>query len=150
MATTSNSSPRRSRDISNFARKYLLFLIPIMTVVVIGTVACIFIFNPEQQVKSKLSSLAQHYYEDYFYTNLENSDQFSGDAEKALQKYEDKGLPPVTLRQLILANKASDSSDATFLSKHCDNGATSVKFYPEVPYTRTSYHVEYAYSCNFQ
>ena len=83
MATTSNSSPRRSRDISNFARKYLLFLIPIMTVVVIGTVACIFIFNPEQQVKSKLSSLAQHYYEDYFYTNLENSDQFSGDAEKA-------------------------------------------------------------------
>ena len=141
--------PKRSRDFSAFARKFLLFLIPIMTVLVMAIMVSTILFNPEHQIKSKLSALASSYYENYFYTNLESSDQFSGNAEKALQKYETNGLPPVTLRQLILANKASDSSEAAYLTRYCDDEATVVQFYPESPYTRISYRVAYAYSCNF-
>ena len=138
----------KRKDINNFARKYLLILIPCLAIIIALAIACTFIFSPERQSKSELEALARNYYENIFYQNMLDSNEYSGDPAKSLEKYKDSGLTSVSLRQLILLNEDKNVS-TNYVLEYCDQKQTSVEFYPEPPFERTSYHVEYTYSCNF-
>lgn len=125
-------------------------VIVIVTIIVIVMVVCSLILRPSHQVPSKIETLASNYYENVFYQNMLNSPNYSGDPEKALAPHAARGLSPVTLRQLILnEHLALSSTEADYLLKYCDEEATSIKFYPDPPFSRTAYHTEITYSCNF-
>lgn len=130
-------------------KKIILTIIILATLVVALTVIMIAFLNPERQVKSKVESLASNYYENIIYQDLVTSDTFSGDIESALQKYTEKGLPRVNLRQLLLNTKNVPTADYDYLTKHCDIEKTFVQFFPESPFASTNYRVDYTYSCNF-
>lgn len=128
--------------------KIILAIIVAAALAAIIAIVCLFLLRPEHQAKLQISALASDYYENFFYETMFESDNFSGDPAKALQKYESSGLESVTLRQLLLIDQSNtDTSD--YLLKYCDENATSVKFFPESPYSRTAYHTDYTYSCNF-
>lgn len=131
------------------ARNTILIVIVASSLIVCLAVISAFLLNPERQVKQKFEALANNYYEYNFYENLLNSENFSGDLRLALQKYEEPGLSPVTLRQLLLYDPAGTADVGAYLKRYCDPNSTTVKFYPEFPYSRTSYHAEYTYDCNF-
>ncbi len=153
--TLPKSSQRRryrahaQKDYSTKARKFVLILIPALVVIIVFSVICANIFNPEHQIKSKLEALATNHYENIIYEKLVTSSNYSGDPETALSRNKDRGLPSYTLRQLLLEDQVKTADAAEYLLKYCDENATTVKFYPEPPYERTSYRVEYTYSCNF-
>lgn len=125
-----------------FVRGFILCVILSMIVIVIISVVCLVVFNPERQVKSKINSLAATYYEDYFYPKI------TKDPATVLKKYENTGLSQVTLRQLLFDPSGSTKKSGYILA-HCDENKTYVKYYPEPPYSKTSYRTEINYSCDF-
>ena len=129
------------------ARNVILTVIVITTFIVCATILLTFFLDPARQVESKINSLATNYYEKVFYEDLNINNP--NDAATALEKYQTTGLSTVTLRQLLLSDVGKNTNDADYLLKYCDAEATRVKFYPDPPFTRTSYHIEYTYSCNF-
>lgn len=131
-------------------RNVVLFAIVCVTVLLAVTIICAAIFTPERQTKQHLDALASDYYENIFYSDMISSEDYTGNPETALQKLAASGLAPVTLRQLILLNPNADPATVKYLEQNCDTEATSVIFYPDAPYSRTSYHTNIAYSCNFQ
>ena len=146
-----NNSSKRNRNqhsSADYARKFILIIIPIMIIIVVIAVACIFIFNPEQQVKSKLNDLASEYYENVFYENMLNSNEYSGNSAKSLAKYESTGLTPMKLHQLILLNE-NTSVDTDYITDYCNDEQTTIKYYPKPPYSKNSYEIEFTYYCNF-
>lgn len=129
----------------------------IITVIILAfiTVAIGVIFipfsKPEYKINTKIPALASDYYENYFYEELLNLDQYSNesDLKKAMTKYEEKGFAIVTLRQLLLHHDEVSSEPLNYLKEYCDENATFVRFYPEYPYEKTSYHIDYNYSCDY-
>ena len=130
-------------------RNIILAVIIIVTLIVcVTTVGSIFL-KPEYLVPQKIEALATNYYENVFYENMLNSDQFSGDAKATLEKHNTRGLAIITLRQLLLQDQATTTDIADYLLTYCDQDTTTVHIYPEPPYTRTAYRIEYNYACNF-
>ena len=117
----------------------------LFTIVILLCISSIFL-NPEARVKSKISKLASNYYESYIYENLKNSDKVK-DFEKTIENYKDYGFSNITLRQLIYFDDNTETIN--FLKKYCDENKTYVKIYPEPPYSKTSYHIDYHYACEF-
>ena len=126
-------------------QKLTLAVIILAIFTVIIAVICALIFDTERAVKSTISSLATDYYENYFYENISTGNK---DMTKTMEKFADTGFSKVTLRQLLLYNQ-QNSNYKDLLLKHCDENTTSVTFYPESPYSKTSYRTEYSYSCSF-
>lgn len=131
------------------SKNAITIVIVIAAILVFITVICSVLLNPERQVKLKFEALATNYYENIFYADLLKSDNFSGNPQKSLEKYNQTGLAPITLRQLILHDDAATKDTADYLLKYCDENETYVKFFPEPSYSKTSYRIEYTYSCNF-
>lgn len=127
-------------------QKIILSIIGFLFVLI--TILCISIFflNPETRIKNKIAELTAKYYETYLYENLKNSDQVPN-FEEAIERYKDYGFAHVYLRQLIYYDNNPETIN--FLKKHCDENKTSAKIYPEPPYSKTSYRVDYTYSCNW-
>ena len=123
----------------------LWIIAAVATIICIATLS-VFLLNPERRVRSDFETLATNYYENVFYQGILTSDNFSGDIEKALEKYTTTGLSRLTLRQLSLL---SPSISPDYLLTECDENDTFVTFFPEPPYSRNSYRAEYVYSCNF-
>lgn len=130
-------------------RGLILVVILAATAAIITIIIMANISKPENQISSRITALASDYYENTFYENLITSDKYSGDPEQALSKYTDYGLSPVTLRQLLLNDQVKTAEDAKYLLEYCDENRTSVKFHPDPPYSRTDYHIEYTYSCEY-
>ena len=118
--------------------KVILGVIFSIALIVIISVVTSYYSQPEKLVQSELESLSSEYYENYFYKDVTDSN--------ALAKYEKSGLANITLRQLLLTEHQSATSN---LEKYCDINSTYVKFYPESPYKNTSYHTKFNYSCNY-
>ena len=133
------------------ARKIILAVIIMAFAAVIAAVVSSFLLKPERIVKSKLDSLASDYYENYYYEKFANSDQAKSidNLDSAMSKYVESGFARVTLRQLILHDAETNQSTADYVLKYCDKEGTYVIFYPESPFSRTSYHTEFTYSCAF-
>ena len=142
---------RSSKKSIFIIRRTILTVISLAMLTVVIAIICIFIFKPENVVKSKISNLSSNYYENFLYKNIISSEAYSKskDLDKIMEKYKETGFAAVTLRQLILFGAQKNSNLSSLLKEYCNENETSVKFYPEAPYTQSSYRTEYAYSCNF-
>lgn len=149
MPTTHHNTRRKSNDFASLVRKFILFLIPLMIIIIVISIIFANIFKPENQIKSHFEALSTQYYEDVFYEEVIHSDNYTGDPTKTFEKYKDIGLAPITLRQFMFHDETNISDSINYLLQYCDETTTKVKFYPEPPYDKKSYRAEYTYSCNF-
>ena len=135
---------------SDLVKKIILSVIAIVAVIILGLTIFAAIFTNENRVKSAISSIATDYYENYFYEELLESSSFSKDNPgETLGKYQTSGLAILSLRDLLLHDDQKFVEDRKFLAQFCDEDQTFIHYYPDEPYARNSYHVEYTYSCNF-
>lgn len=134
------------RDFHLTARKITVIVIAAAIAVVAGaTLAAIFL-NPEAATKRKIDSLAHDYYENYYYEKIQNS---VADFDTIMPKYATTGMTKVPLRQLLLFDNGRHLNEKDALGKYCDIDATYIQIFPEEPYAKQNYRVEYIYSCNF-
>ncbi len=126
----------------------LIVIIASMFIVIAMSIFAL-LFKPENTVKAKISELSSDYYENYLYQNFDFNNFSSEELANFMQKYENKGLTAITLRQILLHDYQKNAEFAPLLKKYCDEDSTYVKFYPEPPYSKTSYRTEYTYSCDF-
>ena len=138
---------KRKKGMS-LTQKLIIFIIIFSSVLILFFTAFSFVHTTENLVKSKLTHLASDYYENYFYANIAKSND-SNSISNVLQEYETVGLSVVHLRQLLLYSDQIDSGTIKFLTEHCDENKTVIKYYPEPPFTKTSYRIDYTYSCDF-
>lgn len=132
-------------------KKTVLIVIVIASIIVVGGIIFAIIFNSENMVKSKITAMAEDYYENYLYEKMVNSDKYKNitDLDAAMEKYRTNGLSPVTLNDLLLYDNEKNKEHRKYLSEYCDENKTMIKYYMEPPYERTSYRMEITYSCNF-
>lgn len=131
-----------NNDTSFFVRKITFGIIIIAILYVSIYTICAFFLSPERLTKSQISTLATHYYEDYFYDTL------TIDNPQVMEEYSTLGFSKISLRQLVLADQ-SHSVDTTYLEKYCDDSSTFVQFFPTSPYGKSDYRTEFTYSCSF-
>ncbi|MBR2998489.1 hypothetical protein IKF34_01800 [Candidatus Saccharibacteria bacterium] len=133
-------------------QKIALAAISISMFVVFLSILSSVLFSPERTTKNLLSKLASEYYENYFYAKFidANPSITTKELEDILGKYQTSGLAAIPLRQLLLYDNQKNAASAPKLEKYCDTNNTYMKFYPEPPYSKTSYRTEYFYSCNFE
>ena len=130
----------------NPAQKIILVVIILAVLSVIVSTFYAFTVDNEQITKNKISDLASEYYEHYFYPSMSiDEDRL----DEVMSRYTEIGINSTSLRQIILSTNNNRSATADFIRKYCDENSTIVKFFPEPPYTNTSYHTEYSYSCSF-
>lgn len=147
--TTTNY--KKAKVKSSSAKKISLIIVcSAMALVVLALIILPFV-KDENLAKSKIDQLARDYYENYFYDDYTNSAKFQQleNKEETMQKYSERGFSRLTLRQLILQDYDKNAETATFLREICDENKTYIQFFPEAPYTKTSYHTKITYSCNF-
>lgn len=134
-----------------FTKPQLIIIIVIILCMLSVVTAVIYnLFSkPENIVKAKISEISSDYYENYLYKNFNFEKYSSEDLANFMQKYENVGLTTTTLRQLLLYDHQKNADVAPLLKKYCDENTTFIKFYPEQPYSKNSYHIEYTYSCEF-
>lgn len=130
-------------------QKIIIVIIISVMAITIGFAIASFFLQPENLTKAKISNLATDYYENYLYENLINSEKFSGNIDATMSEYRDRGLSTITLRQLLLHDQSKNASLANEIKNYCDEEKTTIKFYPDAPYSRNNYHVDYHYVCNF-
>ena len=134
----------------SFAQKTILTII--FTTIIAVIVFAIFALNSRNtiNIESEISQMSAEYYEKYYFPDLEKSiHEHSGSPlQNVLSEYTDTGFSRVPLRQII-AHTQSSRATIDYISTHCDVNNTFVHFFPEEPFTSTSYHTSYTYSCNF-
>lgn len=134
-------SRSRSYKAYRFSKNSILTIIIFATLIVVGFSIFNLIATPEFLVKRRIENIASDYYENYFYDSVPE--------HEALDLYKDTGLARVSLRQLLLYSDKKHATSLEFFEKYCNLDSTYIKIYPESPYERENYHVDYAYSCNF-
>lgn len=127
-------------------QKIIIAVISIALLSVVAACLCGWLFKPERTVKSQINALATNYYESYFYPQIAKN---TSDIDGTLQAYTDTGFSEVSLLQLMAADPTATTNTFTLTLKYCDSDATTVTFYPDPPYTKTSYRAEFHYSCSF-
>ena len=128
------------------ARKLTIIVIILAIIAVAGAVLAAIFLNPEAVTKRKIDSLAHDYYENYYYEKIQNS---TADFDTIMPKYAKSGMTKVPLRQLLLFDNGRHLNEKDALNKYCDIDATNIQIFPEEPYGKQNYRVEYNYSCNF-
>ena len=142
---------KRNRAKKAIAPRIILVIIILAFISVIIAIICSFVFTPEKIVQTKIEAISKDFYENYLYDNLVKSDKISDQTslEDIMQKYQKYGFGIVHLRQILAHNKDKKPSDVSYIINYCDENKTLIRFYPDPPFERTSYHIEYSYSCNF-
>ena len=158
ISTSPRNEKRATRRRSQFAgasasgakKTVLISIFVMMLVVVIGSLVMYF-FTPERQVKTKIEQMTADYFENYFYENMINSSRFQEieDIDAEMEKFHVEGLQTMSLRDLLYYDNKKNYKDYEFLTRYCDMNNTVMRIYMDPPYERTSYHVDYMYSCNF-
>ena len=100
-------------------------------------------------IESEISTLASNYYETYYFPKLESSilNHSNSTLPEVLSNYTSTGFSKVPLRQ-ILAHTSPSPNILNYISQHCDTDTTLIHYFPEPPFTSTSYYTKYSYSCN--
>lgn len=133
----------------HFTAKKIVIVVIAIAMVAVGVVLLVnLVFNNEAVTKRKIEGLAQDYYEDYYYDKVEGL-AGKDKAADVMAGYAESGLSRISLRQLLLYDNGKNMSMLDEISAFCDTDLTSVKIYPEEPYSNKDYRIEYNYSCNF-
>ena len=164
-----NKHKRRSRQKSSFrvntfdthiAKNTTLTIIVIATLSILAYFIFSIIATPEFLIKREIESITTDYYENYFYRNILDNNSLNPDdvteststennLSDILDQYKNTGFPRITLNQLLLYDNRKNYALASSISEYCDLNKTTIKIFPEPPYTAKNYRVEYNYSCNF-
>ena len=131
----------------SLVQKIIVCVIAIIFVLIFFFLIFSLINNPERSVKSKIDNLARDYYENFLYEQITHTNNQT--PAKALEEYKSVGLSIVYLRQLLYNKNQNDEETIKYLTNYCDENDTIIKYYPEPPYQKDSYRVEYSYSCDF-
>lgn len=148
LTTKMNAKVKRRND-PVFARKFVTWGVIISAVMVGVSLFVTVYYNPEAEAKRKFEELATRYYEEYFYEKFTESIDPAVKEEK-MKMYEETGLQPVLLRQLLLYQNGKYAEYKKYFEREgykCDKNKTSAKFYPVAPYGAKDYTVKYEYSC---
>ena len=155
------SQPRRARlrarqipESDIIAKNTILSVIILVMLIVVLALFFQFITNPERIAKQNLEDIAKNYYEDYLYETIlgaNSSDIESGTKNLAeiMERYSEVGFAKVTLRQLIIFSNEKNLNLSSALVTSCDENETYIRIFPESPYDKTDYRIEYSYSCAF-
>lgn len=135
-------------------QKLVIGIIFLATVTIV--VFSIYVINKSRPVdtattvEAHIADFAADYYEHYFFPDLESSiyANSASDISEVLAAYTETGFSKVPLRQILSHTEYSDDI-VTAIIERCDTNHTFVHFFPESPFTATSYHTSYDYSCNF-
>ena len=131
----------RDRRIFLILKRVVLAVIALAMLMVILALLLKSFMEPEKVVTSKIETIVADYYENYFYDRIKDYSN--------LDNYTENGFSKVTLRQLLLFDSERHANDASLLNEYCDVEATYVRIYPEAPFSKTDYHVDYHYACTF-
>lgn len=151
-STKNNKRKKQSRTRKpkyDLVQKIILGIIAACFLVVIFYLIYSLINRPENRVPRLISEISEDYYENYLYEKFSKSDSFKNDPDKTMELYSQYGFTPVDLKTLLLYDNQKNAKYSEELRKYCSVEATSVKFYPESPYGKKDYRVEYSYSCEF-
>lgn len=140
-----NYSKKRKKRFSPIQILVISIILFLFLIVILFTILR-FVHTTQNLVESKVNSLAKDYYENHIYEELAQKNK-PDEIAKTLKKYETSGLSIVHLRQLLNHNNQADMTK--YLSEQCDTEKTFVKYYPESPYSKKSYHIDIVYSCDF-
>jgi len=132
---------RRERRMLMIARRLALSVIILSMLVVILMVLFMSFTKPEKVVTQKIEEISVDYYENYFYDRIKSYDN--------LDAYVENGFSRVSLRQLLLFDSERHADAASLLNQYCDSEKTYIRIYPEEPFSKTDYHIEYNYACTF-
>ena len=146
-AKTNRKKSRASARVDTrptFARKLILMVIVLAIVLVVIMVACTILLNSERVTKGTIEGMAKDYYENFLYPSVAETSGVDGVA-----KYEKRGFTSVALRQLLFYDGQKNADKAEAVLKYCDENGTKLRFYPDAPFGKSDYHIEYTYDCEF-
>ena len=164
MAYNKNKRPRSKKFKSSFkdsnpTKKIVLGVIGVAVIAVIAFTIYGLIATPEFLTKRKIESITADYYENYFYNAiLENNSIDLKDASDTsassaissiLEEYTESGFTETSLRQVLLSNHGKHFDETAEIEKYCDLDQSEIEIFPESPFGRKNYRVEYTYSCKF-
>ena len=150
--TTKMKATIRKKNDPVFARRFVTIGVLVSVVMVGVSVFIAVYFNPRKVAERKFEELATRYYEEYYYERFMEGIEPEVFEEK-MKTYEQTGLQPVLLRQLLLYQNGKYVSYKGYFEKDgfsCDKNKTSAKFYPVEPYGAKDYTVKYEYHCAFE
>ncbi len=155
LRTQSRKNQFSSKKSCHHVTKHIAIPAAVLVVLTLVLVTLFNIFNsPEHLVKQKITSIAEDYYENYLYETITKTNHIgkineTNSIENILSHYEKRGFASLTLRQLLSYDNDKHPDAASIVLKYCDESATSVQIFPEQPFGKKDYHIEYTYSCNF-
>ncbi len=155
-AKPTKKSPQKRPSFSlpgkNPAKPIILAVIGLAGLMVIMATFSAFYFTPEKVVKNEIESIVKEYYENAIYENIIKSDSIASGKKSlsdVMKLYSEKGFSRIFLRQLLLVNSEKHQNAISIIKKYCDENLTSIVIYPDAPYGKSDYHIEYEYSCKF-
>ena len=142
---------RLSDPSATFAKRTILVVIIILAIAVITTLISALFYDNKKIIKKEIIEMTKDYYEKYFYEQLVNSEQHNqpDTFKETMDKYHTGALNTLTLRDLLTYDDGKFNKYEKHLSEYCDIDTTTVRIFPYEPYSRTTYHAEFTYSCNF-
>lgn len=148
--TKRRKNTKKSKS-SSYAPLIVLIVIVILIITVITFTLSLLFHNPEKAIKDQLNALSKDYYENHLYESLTAVQESTNSVSfnKTMEKYQKYGFGTVHLRQMLSYDSQTNPSRAELIAKYCDENKTYAKFYPEPPFNRDSFRVEFTYSCNF-
>lgn len=144
-------SKETSRKAYSISRRAILVVIVMAMLAVVLAVLSKYFLTPEYIVKNKIENITKDYYENYYYPQLtalvEMQDPIS--LAETMERYVTPGFARITLRQILLFDNERYAEAKNILTTYCNENATYIQIFPEAPFEKTDYHVEYHYSCDF-
>lgn len=144
-----SAQKKRDRQVFNATKKSILIVIVFSMLIVILVLLLSYFEKPEHLVKRKIENIAADYYENYYYPNLIGNANSQDSLEDIMSHYTEVGFATISLRQLLLFDNERYKETASFILKYCDENHTSVRIFPEAPFGKTNYRIDYHYSCAF-
>lgn len=145
----SRSKSFNKKSHSNGRRVIIGVIIAVMIAVIVAIVVAL-LNTPERTTTAKIQEIARDYYENYYYDQLVKTSSAAGKTlDEALGHYSDVGFSKVNLSQLFLFDGGRHRNIRSSITNYCDETNTTITIYPDAPYGRKDYHIDYNYSCNF-
>ena len=130
------------------ARNIILTIIILAAIAVACVVFSIFFFSPENVVKRTIPAIATDYYENYFYPEITEGNINS--PSDIFSKYTNTGFSRITFRQLLFYDAERHPDAAAAITTYCDLSGSYIQIYPESPFGKSDYRIDYHYSCQFK